>query len=76
MRTLEINSEERSITFGGQTARARWTKEVTEDLAEYHGVNIVPEIAKALLQELDHEFNLTEEEKEYCLAKLLVEFKQ
>ena len=76
MRTLEINSEERSITFGGQTAKASWTKEATEDLARYHGVDISPEIAKALLDELDHEFSLTEEEKEYCLAKLLVEFKR
>ena len=68
MRTLTI--KDRKLTFDGKSAVARWTQELDEDLKSYHAIDLVSEITMALLDELNHQFSLTEEETEHCKSVL------
>ena len=72
MRELIINGKE--IKFAGRVARATWTDEAETDLKKFHNVDVSKEISQALVNELDREFALTEEERVYCLNKLLTYF--
>ena len=75
MRDITVNKEERTITVDGHVAKATWTKEVIEDLPfAYHGVDILDEVAKALVHELDLQFTLTKEEKKAVFAQILEQF--
>lgn len=73
MRTIEI-TEDRKIIFDGQATNISWTKEAEDDLKIFHGLNIQFEVAVAVMQEIDAQFNLTEEEKsavKFALAEAM-----
>ena len=68
MRTIRI--KDRTITFDGATCRATWSDEAAEDMKRYHQIDLAYEIGQALVQEIDSEFNLTNEEKDAALLEL------
>ena len=69
MRTTEIK-EGQTIIFDGKTARETWSTEAAEDMKKFHNINIAHEIALAPTDELDREFNLSDEEKVHVNAEL------
>ena len=71
LRPLEITLTENkySITIDGKTAHAKWRSEVVDEINNtYHPElnNVADEVISVIIQEIDKEFNLSEQElREY-----------
>ena len=68
MRNLTVDTEDSAVRFifDNQKAEARWAPELLEDLKAFHEVDIMSEVLHALLQELNIQFDLTEDERKHC----------
>ena len=84
MRTIKINQiigenefgtdDAVEIIFDGKKSSARWSVDAAREIQRLHGLDLSEEIVIALVQELDHEFQLTENEKDNCKNEILAHF--
>jgi len=65
---VERKDSRYTIKIGGETSTVKWNQGVFDDLEKYHpGVNVNGEVIAMIIQELNLEFNLTDQElREYA----------
>jgi len=54
---MEINETKRQVVYelDGKKMTGTWTKQMEDDLMQYHGLSMVEQVTKALKEEMERE---------------------